>query len=422
MDQHGWRKSHAFACSVLSFSAAFGIEQIFDDPSIGSCKNTLPDPTNLQTYFSELRALSLCGCGDVCEFPVGIPGRLFERVSKDFDCRALLSNSVLDSPSNLLPPPKHVPDQLLDDFTMGGSIPVSPWYWDSTKNTSADSTAELMPIIWSRENIEKLVDSVKSGSLEDETVGNNWAGFGYSYEGSFRIHTLLKRHKKLLNGRQCLVLGSERPWLEALLLGHGVARVTVVEYRKLITNHPNVSAMTPPELWSTPELMGSFDCVASFSSIEHSGLGRYGDVLNPWGDLQTMAKLWCVTRPASVFLIGVPVEQEDSLVWNAHRIYGPRRLAQLFANIAVVEGVYGAGFPQGTPDLMFLGIRKSKDAEVDEVLSRARAPVEEDGNPQCWQGDFSFDFCCREGGNPNCWQGVYTMEFCCSAPKWVVTF
>ena len=34
-----------------------------------------------------------------------------------------------------------------------------------------------------------------------------------------------------------------------------------------------------------------YDCVASFSSVEHSGLGRYGDELNPFGDLQASALL-----------------------------------------------------------------------------------------------------------------------------------
>ncbi len=33
-----------------------------------------------------------------------------------------------------------------------------------------------------------------------------------------------------------------------------------------------------------------FDIMVSFSSLEHSGLGRYGDELNPWGDLITMAR------------------------------------------------------------------------------------------------------------------------------------
>ena len=33
-----------------------------------------------------------------------------------------------------------------------------------------------------------------------------------------------------------------------------------------------------------------FDAVVTFSSVEHSGLGRYFDMINPWGDLLTMAK------------------------------------------------------------------------------------------------------------------------------------
>ena len=36
----------------------------------------------------------------------------------------------------------------------------------------------------------------------------------------------------------------------------------------------------------------NFDAVVSFSSIEHSGLGRYGDALNPWGDLIASAQAW----------------------------------------------------------------------------------------------------------------------------------
>ena len=36
----------------------------------------------------------------------------------------------------------------------------------------------------------------------------------------------------------------------------------------------------------------NFDAVVSFSSIEHSGLGRYGDALNPWGDLIAAAQAW----------------------------------------------------------------------------------------------------------------------------------
>ena len=59
---------------------------------------------------------------------------------------------------------------------------------------------------------------------------------------------------------------------------------------------------------------------------------RYGDVLDPWGDLRVMAQMQCVTTPDASFFIGVPFGL-DRIAWNAHRYYGPGRLPQLFANI-----------------------------------------------------------------------------------------
>ena len=35
--------------------------------------------------------------------------------------------------------------------------------------------------------------------------------------------------------------------------------------------------------------MDRFDAMASYSSLEHSGLGRYGDALNPWGDQEIIS-------------------------------------------------------------------------------------------------------------------------------------
>ena len=42
-------------------------------------------------------------------------------------------------------------------------------------------------------------------------------------------------------------------------------------------------------------------CESFFSS----GLGRYGDALNPWGDLQAIARAWCVCKPDGGLLLGV---------------------------------------------------------------------------------------------------------------------
>jgi hypothetical protein len=59
-----------------------------------------------------------------------------------------------------------------------------------------------------------------------------------------------------------------------------------------------------------------FDAMVTFSSLEHTGLGRYRDFLNPWGDLISMAKSWCVLKPKGQVLLGVPVYAEDQLMVN----------------------------------------------------------------------------------------------------------
>ena len=67
---------------------------------------------------------------------------------------------------------------------------------------------------------------------------------------------------------------------------------------------------------------------------------RYGDALNPWGDLITMARLWCVLGPDSRLLLGVPAAPKDVLVFNSNRVYGPVQFAHLFANFDHVFSDY----------------------------------------------------------------------------------
>ena len=79
----------------------------------------------------------------------------------------------------------------------------------------------------------------------------------------------------------------------------GVDRITTLEYASQNNEHPKINLITPEELRKSI-LKGDvpqFDGMVTFSSLEHSGLGRYGDPLNPWGDLITMAQAWCLLKP-----------------------------------------------------------------------------------------------------------------------------
>ncbi|MFC1669666.1 DUF268 domain-containing protein [Spirochaetota bacterium] len=68
-----------------------------------------------------------------------------------------------------------------------------------------------------------------------------------------------------------------------------------------------------------------FDAAFSISSFEHDGLGRYGDPVDPDGDLKAMEKMKKFLKPGGRLVLAVPIGK-DSLVWNAHRVYGSLRL------------------------------------------------------------------------------------------------
>ena len=148
------------------------------------------------------------------------------------------------------------------------------------------------------------------------------------------ITTYLRDHVKVA-GKNVLIIGSESPWIEIIALNNGASKVTSVDYNG--SHHCEDSRMN---LITTKQInerfikkkLQLFDLVISFSSIEHSGLGRYGDSLNPWGDSIAMAKAWCLTKPKGMALIGIPVGKEDRIVFNSHRIYGHLMLSHVFAN------------------------------------------------------------------------------------------
>ncbi|KHN87751.1 hypothetical protein Tcan_03354 [Toxocara canis] len=122
-----------------------------------------------------------------------------------------------------------------------------------------------------------------------------------------------------------LVVGSLTPWVEMICLKNGAAKL------RQITAQKNVGKR---------RYYQSMDFVVSFSSIEHSGLGRYGDPLDPIGDLREMQKIQCLLKRGGLLFIGLPVGV-DAVVFNAHRIYGRLRLAMMFEGFQLLNAFLG---------------------------------------------------------------------------------
>jgi hypothetical protein len=157
----------------------------------------------------------------------------------------------------------------------------------------------------------------------------------FNYDNEHVYTTLDKYAAGFVTGKRGLVIGSENPWLEAILLDFGAEHVTTLEFGTIRSEHPKLSSFTPNE-FTEKVLIGSlehdYDFVFSFSSLEHDGLGRYGDILNPKGDLHMMARTMTVLKPGGLFFLSLPVGAKDELAWNAHRIYGPNRYPLVVCN------------------------------------------------------------------------------------------
>jgi len=70
--------------------------------------------------------------------------------------------------------------------------------------------------------------------------------------------------------------------------------------------------------------------------IEHVGLGRYGDRLDPEGDLKAARELKRVLAPGGTLLIVVPVGT-PRVCFNAHRIYAYSQVLAMFEGLTLDE-------------------------------------------------------------------------------------
>ena len=218
---------------------------------------------------------------------------------------------------------------------MDGLAAVSDFYFSQRYS---GGEAQLLPH-WKAPDLNRRIAAT---SIEDAVKDI----CSYSIkEARYMDHAISRHAKGAIRNRVGVVWGSELPGVEVLLARHGAKKVITVEYGRIkVDEHAIISATTPDKLAAVmltqPRL---FDFAVTFSSLEHSGLGRYGDTLNAYGDIEAVVQTWCLLRPGGIFLLGLPSRDasasSDELVWNAHRFYGPLRLAEVFAGYEHVETV-----------------------------------------------------------------------------------
>jgi SAM-dependent methyltransferase len=122
------------------------------------------------------------------------------------------------------------------------------------------------------------------------------------------------------------VLGSVSPWIEAICIAFGAREVATVDYVPVTVESPHIVAYA---VGAAALRQKRFDVVVSYSSLEHDGLGRYGDPIDPDGDVAAVEEAFDMLRPGGTFVCGLPVGA-GCIEGNFHRIYNRKRLDRLF--------------------------------------------------------------------------------------------
>lgn len=131
-----------------------------------------------------------------------------------------------------------------------------------------------------------------------------------------------------------LDVGSYRAWLAGLMAHY---RVTTVDVRERHSDLANETCVTQDVRYLTLE-SESVDMVTTLHTIEHFGLGRYGDEFDPDGDCKAVKSLLHMIRPGGRFLFSVPVTAgTPCLAFNSHRIYSLDMVRGWVADLARIE-------------------------------------------------------------------------------------
>lgn len=112
-------------------------------------------------------------------------------------------------------------------------------------------------------------------------------------------------------------------------------RVDYVDLRKLESNVDNLHFIQGSIL-SLPFPDNSIESLSCLHVIEHIGLGRYGDPIDPAGHEKAALELARVLKPGGTLYLGTPVGQER-VCFDAHRVFHPATVGKMFDGLELKE-------------------------------------------------------------------------------------
>lgn len=138
------------------------------------------------------------------------------------------------------------------------------------------------------------------------------------------------------NVKQHVDIGSHHKFVSLL---SKIVPVTMVDIRPLSVPMDTIS-FKKGSITELPFEDQSLPSVSSLCVVEHIGLGRYGDPLDPEGTIKAIRELCRVLAPGGHLYFSLPVADQSFVVFNEARVLGLNETFELLRPLRVIEQKY----------------------------------------------------------------------------------
>jgi hypothetical protein len=103
--------------------------------------------------------------------------------------------------------------------------------------------------------------------------------------------------------------------------------IEVLDVRSLEpTGHDHIRFVQADLMKDDMSLCEAADSVSCLHAIEHFGLGRYGDSIDPNGHMVGFRNIVNIPKPGGTLYISFPIGDAPGVHFNAHRVFHPREI------------------------------------------------------------------------------------------------
>lgn len=126
-------------------------------------------------------------------------------------------------------------------------------------------------------------------------------------------------------------------FISHLLFSDLIDEIIMLDIRPLPVEIPKLSFIQTNATSLDNISDNSIYSISSLHALEHFGLGRYGDPIDPLACFMAMKAIQRVTAIGGKIYISTPVTMRDECHFNAHRIFCPNTIVEQFDKCTIEE-------------------------------------------------------------------------------------